>query len=58
MTLYELILKLQEMVWAEPELGNKLVALYIDDNEGYGHGDNASDVWFNHATNEIVIDNC
>ena len=57
MTLHELILKLQKMVWEEPELGSKLVALYIDDDEG-GHGDNASDVWFNHATNEIVIDNC
>lgn len=58
MTLYELINKLNDMVRDEPELLQKAVAIYIDDNEGYGHCHDASDVWFNHASNEIVIDNC
>lgn len=58
MTLYELINKLNDMVRDEPKLLHKIVHLYIDDTEGYGHSDMATDVWFNHVTNHVVIDNC
>ena len=57
MTVNELMLRLFQLIELDRSIGEKTVVLCLDDTENF-MSEPATDVWFSHVTDHVIIDNC